>query len=94
MLLVLRAALGVFAAGSAPLAFGIAAVETPADRRGGAFGVVFAARALAVSLSAVAGGWLSAWLSLRGLFALGGALVLACLWLLRGQDDRPVIHNR
>jgi DHA1 family multidrug resistance protein-like MFS transporter len=83
LLLALRVALGFAAAGSGPLAFGLAAAETSADRRGGAFGVVFSARALAVSCSAMVGGWLSSMVGLRGLFALGGVTVLVSLWLLR-----------
>jgi DHA1 family multidrug resistance protein-like MFS transporter len=83
-LLVLRGLLGVVAAGSGPLAFGLAAAETSADRRGGAFGVVFSARAFAVSVSAMAGGWLSAWIGIRGLFVAGGLMVFLCLWWLRG----------
>jgi DHA1 family multidrug resistance protein-like MFS transporter len=83
-LLVLRALLGLVVAGAGPLAFGLAAAETSADRRGGAFGVVFSARAFAVSVSAMAGGWLSGLAGIRGLFVGGGLAVLLCLWTLRG----------
>jgi len=85
VLLVARALLGAAAAGSGPLAFGVAAAATSADRRGGAFGVVFSARALAVAVSAMVGGWLSAWVGMRGLFALGAALVWWQLWRVRGR---------
>lgn len=88
VLLLLRALLGLAVAGAGPLAFGLAAAETSADRRGGAFGVVFSARALAVSVSAMLGGWLSAVTGIRGLFVAGGAMVLLCLWLLRGERGR------
>ncbi len=84
-LLVLRALLGVVVAGAGPLAFGLAAAETAADRRGGAFGVVFSARALAVAVSAMAGGWLSSLTGIRGLFVVGGTMVLLSLWFLRGS---------
>ncbi len=72
-------------AGAGPLAFGLAAAETAADRRGGAFGAVFSARALAVAVSAMAGGWLSSLTGIRGLFVVGGTMVLLSLWFLRGS---------
>jgi MFS family permease len=78
LLFVARLALGVASAGAGPAAFGLAAVEISADRRGGAFGAVFAARALAVAASAFTGGWLAGLVGMRGLFALGAACVLAC----------------
>ncbi|HVS10644.1 MAG TPA: MFS transporter [Planctomycetota bacterium] len=82
VLLLARVALGVAMAGSAPLAFGVAAAESSAQRRGGAFGVVFSARALAVSLAAVSGGFLSALVGIRGLFVGAAFLVAGCLALL------------
>ena len=78
-----RVALGFAVAGAGPMAFGVAAAATSAERRGGAMGLVFSARALAVSLSAGIGGWLSAYVGIPGLFALGGLVVLgsaALLW--------------
>jgi len=79
-------AFGVAWAGSGPSAFGVAALETSPDQRGGAMGAVFSARALAVSLSAVLGGFLAALVGLRGLFLLSAvSLALALGWgLLRG----------
>jgi len=82
VLLLARVALGAAMAGSAPLAFGVAAAESSAERRGGAFGVVFSARALAVSLAAVSGGFLSALIGIRGLFVAAALLVAGCLALL------------
>lgn len=86
MLLVARVLLGLAVAGSGPLAFGLAAAATRLDRRGGAFGVVFSARALAGALSAMAGGWISAWIGFRGLFLAGALLVWFQLW----RAQRPL----
>jgi MFS family permease len=86
VLLLARILLGGGSAGSGPLAFGVAAAETRIDRRGGAFGVVFSARALAVSSSAMLGGLVVAAVGLRGLFAVGGALVLLVLVLAGGDE--------
>lgn len=82
-LVVARGVLGAATAGSGPCAFGVAAAETPTDRRGGAFGVVFSARALAVALSAMIGGYASTLLGLRGLFLAASAVVLTAAWVLR-----------
>lgn len=79
LLFAARVLLGASTAGTGPLAFGIAAAEISLDRRGGAFGAVFSARTLALATSSMAGGILSRWLGIRGLFLAGGALVLA--WL-------------
>lgn len=79
-LLAARLVFGAAMAGAGPLAFGVAAVEIPEDRRGGAFGVVFSARALAVSSSAMLGGWLAGWLGIRGLYWVGGGAVLFTFW--------------
>jgi MFS family permease len=88
-LLLVRVLLGAAMAGAGPLAFGVAAAETPDERRGGAFGVVFSARALAISASAMAGGGLAAWVGMRGLFVFGGASILAALaWTSRTRDAR------
>ena len=60
--------------------------------RGSPFGVVFSARALAVSSSAMLGGVLAGWLGIRGLFGLGGLIVLASFWAFRRPprgDSRP-----
>lgn len=82
LLLAARLALGASMAGSGPCAFGLAAAEISVDRRGGAFGVVFSARALAVSSSAMLGGYLSQLIGIRGLFLLGGLLAAAAAWLV------------
>lgn len=72
-----RVLLGGAAAGAGPATFGVAADETPVERRGGAVGAVFSARALAVSLSAMSGGFLAGLIGIRGLFAAAAvALVL------------------
>ncbi|MCE9595206.1 MAG: MFS transporter [Planctomycetes bacterium] len=71
-----RFALGAAMAGSGPLAFGVAAAESSTHGRGGAFGVVFAARCLAVAVAAILGGLGFAALGGRGLFIVSGALVL------------------
>lgn len=80
-LFVARLLFGAAMAGAGPLAFGVAGAEIPVDRRGGAMGVVFSARALAVSASAMLGGVLAGWLGLRGLFLCGGAVVLSSFWI-------------
>lgn len=88
-LLFVRVALGAVMAGAGPLAFGVAAAQTPDERLGGAFGVVFSARALAISASAMAGGGLAAMVGMRGLFALGGLSILGALaWTSRSRDTR------
>ena len=74
-LLAMRFLLGAAMAGSGPLAFGVAAAETSIERRGGAFGVVFSARAFAVALAAMVGGALSSVLTLRGLFCASAVLL-------------------
>lgn len=83
----MRFALGAAMAGAGPLAFGVAAAESSPAGRGGAFGFVFAARCLAVSVAALLGGAGFAWLGARGLFLTTGASVLAavawCVWRKR-----------
>jgi DHA1 family multidrug resistance protein-like MFS transporter len=82
-LLLGRIAFGAAIAGSATLAFGVAAAESPAERRGGAIGIVFSARAFAIATSSIVGGWLSAWTGVRGLFLASGLALIACLLVLR-----------
>lgn len=82
-LLAARLAFGAVMAGSSPLSFGLAAREAPVERRGGAFGVVFGVRTLAIASSAILGGWLSEFVGIQGLFLGGGALVLATAWWMR-----------
>ena len=81
-LLAMRFLLGAAMAGAGPLAFGVAAAETSVERRGGAFGVVFSARAFAVAIAAMIGGALSSLLSLRGLFCASAVLVAVSVWLV------------
>ncbi len=79
---------GLAMAGTGPLTFGLAAREIPVERHGGAMGVVFSSRTLAVSVAAMAGGGLARFLGIRGLFAAGAALVLASSLLLRRAARR------
>ena len=79
LLFVLRIVLGAGMAGASPCAYGLAAAELPLDRRGGGMGIVFSARTLAISVSAICGGWLSQWVGIRGLFVAGAVLVLFTL---------------
>lgn len=78
-LLLARLAMGVALAGTGPLAFGLAAAEVSADRRGGAFGVVFSARTFAVAVGGATGGALSAVIGVRGLMVLAALLLLVAL---------------
>jgi len=74
-----RMLMGAAMAGIGPLAFGLAAAAVAVDRRGGAFGVIFSARTLAVAVGGSFGGVLSAQLGTRGLFAFAAALLAAAL---------------
>jgi MFS family permease len=86
LLFALRLLLALAMAGSSPLAYGLAAVEIGVERRGGAMGAVFASRTLAIALSAMVGGALSAWVGIRGLFLLGGMVLV--VMLVRGERSR------
>ena len=86
-----RIGVGLSAPGANTAAFGVAATETRGDRRGGAFGAVFSARALAVSLGAVSGGLLASILGMRGLF-LSAGLAVGCLLALR-ELRRTAAHD-
>ena len=95
VLLLARAFLGAVVAGSGPLAFGVAAAESSNDRRGGAFGVIFSARAFSIALAAVAGGWISGLVGIRGLFYVAAFTLAAALWGLRGAPvDQGRSHAR
>jgi DHA1 family multidrug resistance protein-like MFS transporter len=83
LLLLGRIAFGAAIAGSATLAFGVAAAESPTEQRGGAVGLVFSARAFAIAVSSMVGGWLSAWTGVRGLFLASALTLLAGLVILR-----------
>ena len=80
-LLLLRVALGIGASGVNAAAFGTAGHDTPQELRGSAFGVIFSARALSVSIGAMSGGALATLLGIDGLFwAVGACLfVLSCV---------------
>ena len=82
LLLAGRILMGVAIAGTGPLAFGLAAAETGADRRGGAFGVVFSARTLAVAVGASAGGLAASTIGVRGVMVAGALCVAGALWTL------------
>jgi len=82
-LFIARILLGAAMAGSTPLAYGLAANQIGIERRGGAMGAVFSARTFAIAASAMFGGLASRWLGVRGLFVLGGVLLLMALLLTR-----------
>ncbi len=83
-----RTLLGLTSSGANAATFGIAATETPVERRGGAMAVAFSARALAMSTGAMAGGALAAVLGIQGLFLAGAGVVLLCLALTRPARPR------
>jgi len=85
VLLVGRMVMGVGMAGTGPLAFGLAAGEASADRRGGAFGVVFSARTLAVAIGGSVGGLLYPWLGARGVLVGSNVLLVVALWAFLHQ---------
>ena len=80
--------MGVGLAGISPLAFGLAANEASADRRGGAFGVVFSARTFAVAVGGTAGGALFQLVTLSGVIAIGATLLLVALIAFRISGQR------
>lgn len=82
-LLLARIAFGVAIAGSGPLAFGVAAQESSLSQRGGAMGLVFAARCWSVALSSMAGGVAAALLGVRGVFLINALVLGGYLLLLR-----------
>lgn len=88
VLLVARVAFGAALAGSAACSFGLAAAETPVEKRGGAFGIVFSARTLAAAIAAPLGGWLAGRLGVASVL-LGCAATLA--WSARSlwSQRRP-----
>jgi MFS family permease len=83
VLLIARVCFGAAMAGSGPLAFGVAAAESTHEQRGGAIGVVFAARTFSVAVASMVGGWASAYLGVRGLFGVSAGIVLVYLLWLR-----------
>ncbi|HIG87601.1 MAG TPA: MFS transporter [Planctomycetes bacterium] len=70
-----RLLLGAAVAGIGPLAFGLAAGEVEAGRRGGAFGVVFSARTAAVAVGGGIGGGVGALFGVRAAFITAGLIV-------------------
>jgi DHA1 family multidrug resistance protein-like MFS transporter len=77
-----RVVLGVSSPGPNVAAFGVAATETAPERRGNAFGAVFSARALAVSLGSISGGFLASLIGIRGLFVGFAALLVVMVALV------------
>jgi len=74
-----RLLFGVAMAGVGPLAFGLVAGEVAVDRRGGAFGLVFSARTLAVAVGGMTGGVVSSLIGIRGVMFIGATLIAAAL---------------
>ncbi len=91
VLLLGRLLLGLALAGTGPLAFGVAAVETSVDQRGGAFGLVFGARTLSIALGGMLGGALSAWIGIRSVMA--GSALLVCLAVYLFRRSRPGVGD-
>ncbi len=89
LLLLGRLAMGAAIAGTGPLAYGLAAVETGASQRGGAFGVVFSARTLAVALGAGLGGFMSSVIGVRGVMVFSGLVVVGALWFFQTSPSEP-----
>ncbi|MEM1447734.1 MAG: MFS transporter [Planctomycetota bacterium] len=89
VLLAGRLLMGVGMAGIGPLAFGLAAGEASADRRGGAFGAVFSARTFAVATGGMVGGALYEPLGGQGVMLLSAALLLGTILAFRGAARAP-----
>ena len=89
VLLLGRLLLGIGMAGVGPLAFGLAAGEASVDRRGGAFGVVFSARTLAVAMGGTLGGLVYPLIGVRGVM-LASALIVALALLFFGRNTRAM----
>lgn len=87
VLLAGRFLMGIGVAGIGPLAFGLAAGEASADRRGGAFGVVFAARTFAVAVGGAIGGLLYPMIGARGVMVASAVLLALTLVLFRRSND-------
>ena len=83
LLLAGRMLMGAAMAGTGPLAFGLAAAEISADRRGGAFGVVFSARTLAVAVGGLTGGVLSSVIGVRGIMVVALLILVGALAVFR-----------
>ena len=88
VLVAARVVLGCGVAGLGPSSFGVAADVVPPHARGAANGAVFSARALALAMSAMIGGWLSSFLTIRGLFLTAGVLLAVGLAVGAGRLRR------
>jgi DHA1 family multidrug resistance protein-like MFS transporter len=90
LILSARVLAGLTVTGSTSASTGVAAVETRAERRGGAFGAMFSARAFAVSLGSLLGGALASVIGIRTLFVAAALVIIAALLALRGRGGAPV----
>jgi len=90
-LLVCRILIGASAGGTNATAFGLAATQTPPEQRGAAFGIVFSARAMALSIGAMSGGALASVLGIPGLFLVSGGLVGGALVALKVFGSRHAV---
>ena len=88
LILTARILLGSTFTGPNASAWAIAATETPAESRGGAFGTIFSARSLAVSLGSMTGGFLASWMGIRTLFAVAAVCICGALLAARGAWSR------
>jgi len=88
LLVASRVLIGLTVPGANVCAFGVAAMESADENRGGAFAAIFSARALAVSLGSMCGGALSSLFGIRGLFLAAGTGVLFVVAVLWRRDAR------
>jgi len=93
VLLPARIAFGAALAGSSACSFGLAAAETPVERRGGAFGIVFSARTLAAAIAAPLGGWLAGSLGVSGLMLVCAAALFYSARRMRDDQRGPSARN-
>ena len=84
LVLGVRILLGLASTGPNASAWGLAAEETTPETRGGAFGTIFSARSLAVSIGSMTGGFLASLVGIRMLFALAAVAVCCALVAARG----------
>ncbi len=83
VLLLGRLIMGLGMAGASPLTHGLAANVATADRRGGAFGVIFSARTLAVAVGGTCGGLLFPYIGARGVMLVAGTTLIWALWVFQ-----------
>ncbi len=79
---------GLTATGTTAASSGVAATETAPERRGGAFGAMFSARALALSLGSLCGGALASAVGVRRLFAAASVTIAVAILALRLRGRR------